>query len=96
MYDHKTLCKKILNLGKALDEYIQDFQNRFIHISFEFIEYVVDLSFLVDKFLYLVHISDNLHELEPFEPLPTYLGIRASKYATDEVVVPGDSPSPSH
>jgi len=95
-YDCKNLYKKNLNLQKAPDESVHDFHDRFIHLCFEFSKYDVDWSFLVDKFLYHVHISKNPHELEYFEDLPIYLSIRSSKFAANEVDVPSDPPSPSH
>lgn len=66
-----------------------------MHLCFEFPKDEVDFLFLIGIFQYLVHIPENLHELESFEPLPTYLGVRASKFAMDEVVVPRDPSSPS-
>jgi len=53
-------------------------------------------KFLTGIFQYLLHISKNPHELESFKPLPTYLGVRASRSATDKVVVPSDPSSSSH
>lgn len=47
-------------------------------------------------FRYLVHISENPNELEFFKPLPTYLGVRASKSKMYKVVFPSDPSSPSH
>ena len=96
MYDHKNLCKKIQNLRKSPDESIQDFHDCFINFCFEFLEDDVDWYFLVNRFLYLVLISNNLHELEYFKHLTIYLGIRASKSMMGEVVVLSDPPFPSH
>jgi len=52
--------------------------------------------FLSGMFHYLVHISKNPHELESFELLPTYLGVRSSKSVANKVVVPSDPLPPSH
>ena len=39
---------------------------------------------------------ENPHELEYFEPLPTYLNVRASKSMMDKVVFPSELMSSSH
>lgn len=96
MYDSKRLCKKILQLRKSPNESLHHFHNHFMHFCFEFRKDEVHWSLLLGRFQYLVHISENTHDLESFEPLPNYLGVRASKSATDKVIVPSDPPSPSH
>lgn len=58
-----------MNLGKTPHESIWDFHDHFIHFCFEFLEDDVDWYFLVDRFLYIVHISENPQEIEYFKPL---------------------------
>jgi len=67
-----------------------------MHFCFEFPKDEFDWPFLLGIFQYLFHISENPHELESFKPLPTYLGIKAPKFATNEVVLLSNPLSPSH
>lgn len=95
-YDRKALNHKILKLWKAPNESIVQFYDLFCHYYFEFPKYEVDWKFLTERFQYLVHISENPHELESFKPLPTYLGVRAFKSKMNKVAIPSDPPSPCH
>jgi len=78
-----------------LDESLQDFHDCFVHYYFGFLEDEVDWEF-TEIFQYLVHFSKTPHELESFEPIPTYLSVRAPKSETHKVFVTSDPPSPSH
>jgi len=95
-YDQKALNHKILKLLKAYNKSITHFYHHLCHYSFEFLEDEFDRKFLSEIFQYLVHISENPHELESFKPLPVYLDVRASKLERDKVVVQSDPLSPSH
>ena len=75
-------------------ESLHHFHIRFVHLCFEYQKYEVDWMLLVAIFQYIIHISENPHELESFEPLPTYLCVTTSKSVVNKVVVPSD-PSPS-
>lgn len=96
MFDCKCLRKKILELRKSPDEPLHHFHIHFMHLCFEYLKDEADWNFLIRIFQYLIHISENLHELEYFELLPKYLGVRASKFSTGNVVVPCDPLSSSH
>lgn len=79
-YDHKALNKKIMELQIAPDESVMQFWERFRNLLYQIPEYEIDWVFLDEIFQYLLHIYENLHMLESFEPLPTYLGVRDEKY----------------
>jgi len=51
---------------------------------------------LEEIFQYLVHISQNAHEFDSFEPLPIDLSVRDSKSETKKVFVSSDPSPPSH
>ena len=69
---------------------------RFHNISYRFPKVEIDWEFLNGRFKYLLYISKNPQFLESFEPLPTYLGVRAAKPEMEKVSVIGDPPSTLH
>jgi len=75
---------------KASDGSLNDFHDSFINFCFEFSEDDVDWPLMKDKFDFLVHISMNPNEYESLESILTYIGIRASKYVINGVVVRSD------
>lgn len=95
-YDCKALNKKNLELRKEPDESIMQFWDFFCNLAFQIPEDEVDWKFLKEYFQYLLHISQNPHELESFEPLLAYLGVRDAKSKMYKVVVMGDPPSSPH
>jgi len=95
-YDRKALKKKKLELRKAPEESIEEFHKIFHNLAFQILEHEIDWKFLNERFQYILHIFENLHILASFEPLPAYLGVRASKSNMDKVVVTSDRLSSSH
>jgi len=57
---------------------------------FQILEDEISWKFLHERFQYLLHIYENPHVLESFEPLPAYLGVRVAKPKMDKVIVTSD------
>lgn len=95
-FDHQALNKEIMKLRKAPNESFENFNTRFCNLTYLFLEDEIDCEFLDGRFKYLIYISKNPQFLESFKPLPAYLGVRATKSKTYEVVVTSDYPSSSH
>jgi len=87
------LNKKILELHKAPDESIWQFWEHFQNLAFQIPEDDVNWKFLRERFQHLLHISENTHELESFEPLSAYLFFRVTKSKVDKVAITKDPSS---
>jgi len=92
----KHSIKKLMKLRKEPNESIAQFWHCFHNITFQILEDEMDWKFLIERFQYLLHVFENPKQLESFEPLSTYLGVKASKSKTEKVVVTSDLPSSSH
>lgn len=58
-YDYRDVHKRINQLGMELDESVEGFSNRFLHLCYEFPEEDVDQNFCKQNFEHLVWISLN-------------------------------------
>lgn len=60
-----------MELWNALDELFAQFWDHFSHLDFQIPEDKMDWKFIKNIFQYLLHVFENPHDLESFEPLPT-------------------------
>lgn len=89
-YDYKELNKYFFKLREAPHESIAQFWDDFFNLTFQVPWDEIDWKFLKERFQYLLHVFENLNELESFNPLPTYLVVRASISKTNKVAITSD------